>query len=152
MLLRWYLIFAVALLLSICLFPAPLMGMEPVWLVLVLLYAFWYEPKIVPWWLLAVWGLLMDVLFSSPFGEHVLALMLIYGLARLPSRPFSRLLVPQQMALVGACVSSYLIVLALMLRLQGYPIIWTEIVMKTLMSTLFWPWISLVFRKKRVLQ
>lgn len=134
--------FILAISLNILPLPLWMKTLWPLWTVLILVFWTAYLPEILNPWLVFLVGLLEDILQGSLLGEHALALLVAYLLARTMSRQIKSFPLLSQMSKIAIILICYQII---MLAYQGWHVstiqdifIWT---FPLLTSLALWPWI-----------
>lgn len=131
---------------TLSLLPLPnwILGWQPTWVLLILLYWSINLPQTINLGMAWMMGLLMDLLTGSLLGEHAFCFTLILYLAlRIQLRLKLSPLV-QQSITVGVFSVLYLLILFCLKGFQGvfpqYPFYWASAVT----NLLIWPWLTLI--------
>ncbi len=125
--------FLVALALSILPLPDWILSIQPLWLVLVIVYWIMAMPHRISVGIAWVLGLLLDVLYGTLLGEHALALCVVAFFAQRLHRQIRMFPLMQQ-----ACCIFILVIIyqALLLWIQG--------VLGQLGNNLYWFWVPAI--------
>lgn len=139
--------FFLAILLSVLPLPQSLGYWRPEFVTIVLIFWALNRPDIVGVWTGFLLGLLLDVLFNTPFGVHTLVLSVIAWLARLSYRWVTVFSVWQTGGLVFALVFAGLLLKRILLGIVATGpnslLYW----LPALTSALVWPTIMLSLRR-----
>jgi rod shape-determining protein MreD len=134
--------FLCALSLNILPLPLWMKALWPLWTVLILIFWTAYFSDVLNPWLVWMVGLFEDVLQGSFLGEHALALLLAYFLARGMSRQIKTFSLASQMGKIAIILLGYQ---GTLFVLQGFylhtfndVLLWLLPLITTL---LLWPWI-----------
>lgn len=136
--------FIIALILTIFPMPKLISLFRPSWVLLLLLYVEYYLPFSLRQVSFVFLGLVLDVLLSTVFGEHVFAIILTMWLASTRSRRFQYFTMPQQLVLIGFFCFVYQIIIAFIDGLLGFSYNLLIPFTNALSGMLLWPWIRLL--------
>jgi rod shape-determining protein MreD len=131
--------FFLAFVLAVLPLPQALSYWRPEFVTMVLIFWVMNAPRLVGIWVAFFLGLLLDVLFHTPFGVHALVLALVAYLVRLSWRWVTVFSLWQTSGLVLSLVFVSLLVKRILLGFVGTPpdsmLYW----LPTLGSALLWP-------------
>lgn len=134
-----------ALLLTILPLPEILSAARPAWVLLLVLYVQCYLPTYfrITWVFLI--GLFLDVLCSNVMGEHAFALLLTTWLLTGRTRRFGFFSTIQQMSIIVVLCLFYQLVLYVIDAFLGYTNNILSLISVAFTSTLFWPWLRVLY-------
>lgn len=137
--------FLFALCLSILPLPLWVNTLWPLWTVLVLIFWTAYLTDVLNPWFVCLIGLCEDVLQGSFLGEHALALLVAYFLARGMSKQIKAFPLWAQMSKISIILLGYQCILLLFQGFHFYTFndicLW---VLPFITSLLLWPWILML--------
>jgi len=127
--------------LILTLFPLPgsLVNLRPLWVMLVLLYIQCMLPDLFHYIWVVLLGLMLDVLFVAPLGEHMFALCVVAGFVSSRARRFKFFTQPQQMIWVFCLTTIYQIILAIIHYVLGHSTDVMQFITPIITSVLVWP-------------
>ncbi len=140
---------AAALMLSTLPMPAWASAGRPAWVALVLVYWCLATPNRAG--VLVAWttGLLLDVMSGTLLGQHALGLSLLAFIVHHRRQWLSGLPLWQQAISVFALVFAYQTMVLWISGIRGFPVAASAYWAAPLVSTLLWPWISVILRDLR---
>jgi rod shape-determining protein MreD len=138
---RLFLALIIALTLTILPLPDVMMGIKPLWVLMLVLYVQFFLPHYFNITLLFFLGLCLDVLLSTVIGEHAFALLLTTWFAAGKARRFNFFAMLQQMMLVALYCLIYQLIVFLIDAFLGYNNGLWIVVGTVSLSTFFWPWV-----------
>jgi rod shape-determining protein MreD len=145
---RYWLMMCVALMLSIM--PKPIMFelIRPAWVLLLIIYAQCFHPKLIRPPYIIGWGLCLDVLQPCLMGAHVIALLVVSLLLKNKSRRFQFFMILQQMGVVALLSGLYELTLVMSdLLLGSSKGLILGVFGSCLMNALIWPWVCFILDK-----
>jgi rod shape-determining protein MreD len=137
-------IFFAALAFAIIPLPTILSAIRPPCVLLVVLYIQFYLPNYFSVTMVALLGLILDVLLSTLIGEHMFALVVTTWLASTRVRRFHLFSLPQQIGVITAFCCLYQALLYFIDIYQGYNNSLSKVLAATIISFMIWPWIRLL--------
>jgi rod shape-determining protein MreD len=140
---------AIAFIIALCLtiFPIPnlLSGINPPWILLLVLYMQFYIPDRFNLTALIILGLILDALLATIIGEHTFALSLVAWVTTSKARGFYFFSIGQQMVLVGFFCLLYQLIMIMIDAFLGFHTNVIPVLVNTVMSILIWPWLRLIY-------
>lgn len=144
---RIIILFILALILTIMPLPGFLMYARPPWVLYVLIYLQFNFPNLYNLTLNIILGILLDVLLSTPLGEHGLALTLTSWIAYSQSRQFNFYSVSSQMIILLFLCFFYQFTIYLVDLQQGYGATLFVVFGTVFVSFLIWPWVGVLLNR-----
>lgn len=141
---RLWIGFVAALVLSILPLPALVSSFRPPWILILVLYVEYFLPGNFKLTAIVVLGLILDVLLSTVIGEHSFALLLVTWLASSKSRRFQFFSMMQQIIIIGFFCLTYQAIICLIDGLLGFNYNLFTPVASAMASMFFWPWMRLL--------
>jgi rod shape-determining protein MreD len=145
---RFWGMMCIALMLSIMPMPMIFECLRPAWVLLLMMYAQCFHPRLMRTAYIIGLGLCLDVLQSCLMGEHVLALLVVSLLVKNRERRFQFFMLLQQMIGIALLSGVYLLILALCDIFTGYSKgVVFSVLGGCLMNALIWPWVCFILDK-----
>lgn len=136
--------FIIAFVLTIMPLPYLIMGIRPLWILLLVLYIQFYLPNYFNMMALLILGSCIDVLLSTVIGEHVFALVLTTWFAAGKVRRIGFFSIVQQLMLLMVLCVIYQFIIFLIEAFCGYyNNLWT-MAGAALFSMMLWPWMRIL--------
>lgn len=140
--------FFLAFVLAVLPLPQALSYWRPEFVTMVLIFWVLNAPSLVGIWVGFFLGLLLDVLFATPFGVHALVLALVAFMTRLSWRWVAVLSVWQTSGLVLSLVFVSLLVKRVLLGIVGTAPVSVLYWLPSLSSALVWPMVMVSLRRR----
>lgn len=148
---RIFLVFILALILSIIPLPEIMQEFRLPWVCLLFLYIQFFLPRYFNLVALLIMGCCLDVLLSTMTGQHAVALILVSWMASTKARRIQFFAMSQQMITVGFFCLVYEAMIIFIDAFSGFGFVLWKPLVCGLLAMVLWPWMRILLDSMLIL-